>query len=305
MTHPGQCIYPPTASQRKAPLFNADGKHPAPANPAGLILRLMNNCPIDLWVHAAGIPNGVVELPPKAAGTPPAEQVFDWPGGNGRLSATQDSATGFNITFLEFTAAKAKALNVNLSNVDWIGLPVEVRGNDPTKCLTACYTPLANMMNGCPPELLDATHHVCQAPKNWCASAANMMNDPLHICTDVVTWAQAVVSNDPKCAAGKAVNANAANLYGCGGAFWSASPYCCAELTRGYATDKNDPGKDMTQNCNYYVDPMKQYSAYSAYSQSICPFVYSFAYDDFNNQSGFTGCNGATEMDVTYCPGDP
>ncbi|HEY4106111.1 MAG TPA: hypothetical protein VGM44_19565, partial [Polyangiaceae bacterium] len=64
MTHSGQCIYPPQASERKAPPFTL----PAPANPAGLILRLMNNCPQNLWVHANGIPSGVVELPGRQAG---------------------------------------------------------------------------------------------------------------------------------------------------------------------------------------------------------------------------------------------
>jgi hypothetical protein len=300
MTHPGQCIYRPKASQRKAPLFNADGKHPAPASPAGLVLRFMNNCPLDLWVHAAGIPNGVVELPPKQAGAVPAEEVFDWPGGNGRISVNENSANGFNISFLEFTAAKGKALNVNLSYVDWVGIPAEVRGNDPTTCLTACYEPLAGILNGCPPPLLDATNHICRAPKNWCANAANA-NDP--ICTSAIAMAQAVVNSDPKCAAGQAVNASAANIYGCGGAFWSASPYCCAEVARGYKTDVNDPGRDNTQNCNYYKQ--MPYSLYSAYSQTVCPMVYSFAYDDFNDQSGFQGCQGATEMDVTWCPGDP
>ncbi len=47
------------------------------------------------------------------------------------------------------------------------------------------------------------------------------------------------------------------------------------------------------------------YSTYSKYAQTVCPFVYSFAYDDVNNQSGFQACEGATEMDVTWCPGDP
>jgi hypothetical protein len=260
----------------------------------------MNNCPLDLWVHAAGIPNNWVELKPKQAGMPPAEQVYDWPGLGGRISAYLDSMTGFNINFIEMNAKKGAALNVNLSNVDWVGLPVEVRGNNPATCLTACYTPLANMMNGCPAPLLDATHHVCQAPKDWCANAANQNNA---ICTSILTAATAVVNNDPKCAAGKAVTPTAANVYGCGAQFWSASPYCCAEVTRGYLTDVNDPGKDMTQNCNYYQK--EPYSDYSAYSQRVCPFVYSFAYDDFNNQSGFQTCGGATEMDITYCPGDP
>jgi hypothetical protein len=296
VTHPGQCIYPPVASERRAPLFNADGKHPAPANPAGLILRLMNNCPLDLWVFGINLP--AVELPPRQAGLPPAEQVYDWPGGVGRITAAENSATGFVVGFVAFNAAKGQALNINLSNVEFVGLPAEVRGNDPSTCLTACYSPLATILNGCPPQLLDSTHHVCQAAKNWCAGTTNA-SDP--ICTSAVAMAMGTAA-DPKCSGG-ANDLNPADIYGCAGPFWSTSPYCCAEATRGYKTDVGDPGKDPTQNCNYYKQA--PYSVYSAYAQTVCPFVYSFAYDDWNSQSGHTACNGALEMDITYCPGDP
>jgi hypothetical protein len=293
----GQCIYPPVSSERRAPPFML----PAPANPKGLILRLMNNCPVDLWVSGSNLP--AVELKPRQAGMPPAEVVQDWPGGNaGRISASLDSANGFQVNFMEFNAAKGVALNADLSNVDWVGLPVEVSGSGPNSCMTGCFQPYADMMNACPPVLLDKVHNICQAPKNWCAQGNNYM-DPL--CQLIVTAAQAVVKNDPKCAGGANYvdPKNAANIYGCGGMFWNNSPYCCAEVTRGYMTDVNDPAKDPTQNCNYYKE--MPYSPYSAYSQGICPFIYSFAYDDWNAQSGFDGCNGALEMDITYCPGDP
>ncbi len=293
----GQCIYAPVPSERKAPMFTL----PAPANPAGLILRLMNNCPLDLWVSGNNLP--AVELKPRVAGMPPSEVVKDWPGGGaGRLTAYLNSANGFNINFMEFNAAKGVALNADLSNVDWVGLPVEIRGSGGTPCSMGCYQPYAYMMDACPPQLLDKTHNICQAPKNWCA-LGNNYTDPL--CQTIVTAAKAVVANDPKCAGGAADvgDMNAANIYGCGGNFWNNSPYCCAEVTRGYKTDVNDPGKDPTQNCNYYKE--MPYSTYSAYSQGICPFIYSYAYDDYNAQSGFAGCNGALEMDITYCPGDP
>jgi hypothetical protein len=301
MTHPGQCIYPPVASQRKAPAFTL----PAPANPAGLVLRLMNNCPQTLWVHAAGIPNGEVQLDGKQAGQAPAEKVYDWPGLGGRMSVFEGTDNGYNINFLEMNANKT-ALNVNLSNVDWVGLPVEVKGNDPAKCLTACYTPLAHMMDGCPAPLLDATHQVCQAPKDWCANPANATNA---LCTALDAAGAAIIANDPKCKAGGSISAAGTGwkIYGCAGNdnenFWDQNPYCCAEANRGYLSDVNDPATDDTQNCNYYKTA--PFSTYSAYAQTVCPFVYSFAYDDVNNQSGYQACQGATEMDVTWCPGDP
>lgn len=93
----------------------------------------MNNCPLDLWVHAT-TPAALVELPPKQAGAAPAEQVYDWPGmlfaNSGAIKVTEGSATGFYINELEVNASKV-ALNVNLTNVDWVGLPVEVRETTP------------------------------------------------------------------------------------------------------------------------------------------------------------------------------
>ena len=285
----GQCIFPPTAAGRKAPAFAL----PAPANPKGIILRLMNNCPIDLWVSGANLT--AVELPPKQTGTAPAEKVYDWPGGGGRITANLNSANGFNMAFIEFNAQKGKALNVDNSYVDWVGLPIEVKGNDTATCLTSCYQPYAHMMDGCPTQLIDATHKVCQAPKNWCGQGTNS-KDP--ICTGIVAAAMATAAADPKCNLG---TDTAANIYGCGGK-WNNN-YCCAEVTRGYKTDVGDANGNGTKNCNYYKQ--EPYSDYSAYSQKICPMIYSFAYDDWNNQSGIQTCPGVTEMDVTYCPGDP
>jgi hypothetical protein len=285
----GQCIFPTTASERKAPAFAL----PAPANPNGLILRLMNNCPIDLWVSGANLP--AVELPPKQAGAAPAEKVYDWPGGGGRITAYLNAANGFNMAFIEFNAAKGKALNVDNSYVDWVGLPIEVKGNNTATCLTACYQPYAHMMDDCPAHLIDTTHKICQAPKNWCGTGNNS-TDP--ICTSIVAAAAATAAADPKCNLG---TDNAANIYGCGGK-WNNN-YCCAEVTRGYKTDIGDTNGNGTKNCNYYKE--EPYSDYSAYSQKICPMIYSFAYDDWNNQSGIQTCPGVTEMDVTYCPGDP
>jgi hypothetical protein len=301
MTHPGECIYPPTASERKAPPFTL----PAPANPNGLILRFMNNCPQSLWVHADGIPGGVVELAGRQAGQAPTEKVYDWPGLAGRISVNEGSADGFNINFLEMNANK-QALNVNLSNVDWVGLPVEVKGDNPSKCLTACYTPLAHMMDGCPAQLLDSAHQVCQAPKNWC----NGNNAKDSLCTALDAAGAAVIANDPKCKDGGSIQqaGTGASIYACGPSasgnhFWDQNPICCAEVNRGYLTDVNDPANDDTQNCNYYKTG--PFSTYSAYAQTVCPFVYAFAYDDVNNQSGYQPCTGAKEMDVTWCPGDP
>jgi hypothetical protein len=291
--HPGQCIYPPRLSERKAPAWPPTQI----TSPKGLIFRFMNNCPQTLWVQAAGLPNNVVQLDTKMW------KEYDLPGINGRISVFENAAPGqagnYQISFIELNARPNMALNYNISNVDWVGLPVEVNGigTDKSCGVTACYSPLAHILDGCPPSLLDNTHHICQAPKNYCANAAHAM-EPL--CTALDAAGAAAIANDPKCKAGGNINTAGTGwkIYGCAG-WWGSSPYCCAKVTRGYG----DPGNDNTQNCNYYQTP--PYSTYSKYAQTVCPMVYSFAYDDWNDQSGFHTCSKGTELDVTFCPGDP
>ncbi len=291
--HPGQCIYPPTLAQRKAPAWPPTQI----VNPKGLIFRFMNNCPMTLWAQVAGVPGGVVELATKTW------KEYDLPNVNGRISVFENAAPGqagsYQINFMELNARPGMALNYNLSNVDWVGLPVEVNGigTDRTCGVTACYTPLANMLNGCPPSLVDNTHHTCQAPKNYCSSPAHATEA---LCTALDQAGAAAIMSDPKCTAGGSLAqaGSGSKIYGCAG-FWGGSPYCCAKVNRGYGGANND----NTQNCNYYKT--EPYSSYSKYAQTVCPYVYSFAYDDVNDQSGFHTCNKGTELDVTWCPGDP
>jgi hypothetical protein len=280
-------------SQRKAPAWPPTQI----TNPTGLIFRFMNNCPMALWVQAAGVPNGVVELQSKMW------REYDLAGINGRVSVYENAAPGapgaYLISFIEMNARPNMALNYNISNVDWVGIPVEVNGigTDRTCGVTACYTPLANMLDGCPAQLVDSTHHICVAPKNYCANATHATEA---LCTALDQAAAAAIMNDPKCTAGGSLAQAGSGwkIYGCAG-FWGSSPYCCAKVTRGYGGTTTD----NTQNCEYYKTP--PYSTYSKYAQTVCPFVYSFAYDDYNDQSGFHTCNRGTEMDITFCPGDP
>jgi hypothetical protein len=295
-TKPGQCECQPTLSQRKAPAFPPTQI----TAPKGLLFRFMNNCPMTLWLKFTGAPGGVVMMPSKST------QEFDMPTLHGRVTAYKNAAPGASgsveAEFFELTADPNKALNYNLSFVDYMGLPLEIngKGTDKSCGLTACYSPLADLTKGCPPQLLDAATGHCISMYNYCKNAAHAKEA---FCTALDQSASDTLANDPMCKAGGtlAQAGSGAAIFGCAtGTFWSGSPYCCAKVNRGSA---GTTSSDNTQNCSYYKTP--PYNVYAAYSHSVCPYLYAFAYDDWNDQSGYHACNGGTGAEITYCPGDP
>ena len=295
-TKAGQCECQPTLSERKAPQFPPTQI----PNPKGLLFRFMNNCPMTLWLKFAGAPNGMITLPSKST------QEIDIPTLHGRVTAYKGAAPGgagsVEAEFFELTADPGKALNYNLSFVDYMGLPMEINGKGPpASCgLTACYAPLAQLTAGCPTQLLDKTNAKCMSMFSYCNNAAHATEA---FCTSLDQSASDTLANDPMCKAGGTLAAagSGAKILGCAtGSFWSGSPYCCAKVNRN-AT--NGAGNDNTQNCTYYKTP--PYNVYAAYSHSVCPYLYAFAYDDWNDQSGYHACTGGTGADITYCPGDP
>src|SRR5450432_1903837 len=295
-TKAGQCECQPTLSERKAPAFPPT-KITAPQ---GLLFRFMNNCPMTLWLKFAGAPGGTVMLPTKST------QELDMPTLHGRVTAYKNAAPGaagsVEAEFFELTADPGKALNYNLSFVDYMGLPLEINGKGSSaSCgLTACYSPLADLVKGCPPQLLDAANGKCMSMFSYCNNAAHATEA---FCTSLDASAAATLANDAMCKAGGtlAQAGSGAKILGCAtGSFWSGSPYCCAKGNRNAA---NGTGSDNTQNCTYYKT--QPYNVYAAYSPSVCPYLYAFAYDDWNDQSGYHACTGGTGADITYCPGDP
>jgi Beta-1,3-glucanase len=294
--HPGQCEYPPTLSERKAPAFPPTQI----TNPQGLLFRFMNNCPMTLWLKFAGAPGGMLTLPTKTT------QEIDIATLHGRVTAYKNAAPGaagsVEAEFFELTADPGKALNYNLSFVDYMGLPLEINGKGTsTSCgLTACYAPLDQIVKGCPAQLLDAANAKCMSMYSYCNNAAHAQEA---FCTSLDQSAANTLATDPMCKAGGtlAQAGSGAKIFGCAtGSFWSGSPYCCAKVNRGSAGTSSN---DNTQNCLYYKTP--PYNVYAAYSHSVCPYLYAFAYDDWNDQSGYHACTGGTGADITYCPGDP
>ncbi|HVU51664.1 MAG TPA: beta-1,3-glucanase family protein, partial [Polyangia bacterium] len=295
-TKAGQCECQPTLAERKAPQFPPTQI----PNPKGLLFRFMNNCPMTLWLKFTGAPGGMVTLPSKST------QEFDLPTLHGRVTAYKNAAPGaagsVEAEFFELTADPGKALNYNLSFVDYMGLPMEINGKGPpASCgLTACYAPLAQLTAGCPTQLLDAKNAKCMSMYSYCSQASHAAEA---FCTQLDPLATSVLASDPMCKAGGSLAqaGSGAKIMGCAtGSFWSGSPYCCAKVNRN-AT--NGAGNDNTQNCTYYKT--QPYNVYAAYSHSVCPYLYAFAYDDWNDQSGYHACTGGTGADITYCPGDP
>jgi hypothetical protein len=290
------CEMKPTLTSRKAPAFPPTQI----PSPKGILFRLMNNCSMTLWLqntnNATQWPEngGIVELASKAT------KEYDMPNGvSQRIQTFKNAPPGMAgnvlIQFAEMNAAPGKALNYNLSHVDWVGLPVEINGIGASQdCgVTACYQSYASLLTGCPPQLLDTVNGKCIAPFHYCSDAAHAMEP---FCTVLNAPAATTVMSDPDCAGGTV--GSPADIFGCAG-FWGSSAACCAKVHRGVTGN----AKSDTNNCLYYKNP--PYDVYAAWAHQQCPFIYAFAYDDFNDQSGFHTCTHGTEMDITYCPGDP
>lgn len=300
------CEVPPTAAQRKAPAFPAT----AITNPAGVLFRFMNNCPMTIWVKASNAAtafpgnNGVVQLASKAT----AE--FDMVNGvTGCVEAYTKAAPGaagsVQIQFTEMNAEKNKALNVNLSHVDWVGLPVEVKGvgTSPSCTITGCYHPFDSLLTGCPTQLLDTAQGKCHAPNWYCGAHADE-----DFCKTLMASATNTLNTDPDCAAGKGRAFAPNDVFGCAGFFGGQGGdvnkngnACCAKVNRNYMG--NATTQSRLNNCAFYKD--QPYNVYAKWAHQQCPFIYAFAYDDVAEQSGFLTCDKGTEMDITYCPGDP
>jgi hypothetical protein len=293
------CGERPTEAQRKAPAFPAS----TVTNPAGVLFRFMNNCPTTIWIKSDPLPGGVVELPSKST------KDFDI-GGNGihgRVEAYRGAAPGaagsVQAQFTEMNAQKGQALNVNLSHVDWVGLPVEIKGNASGKdCgVTACYQPIAHLLDGCPAQLLDTAQGKCHAPNWYCNAHAA---EPF--CQALMASATNTLNTDPDCAVGKGTAFTPNDIFGCAAFFGGQGGNkngnaCCAKVNRNY--QGNATKQTPADRCSFYKTA--PFNVYADWAQKQCPYIYAFAYDDVADQSGFFTCNQGTEMDVTYCPGDP
>ena len=292
------CGDKPMESQRKAPAFPAT----TITNPAGVLFRFMNNCPTTIWIKSDPL-GGVTELASKTT------KDFDVAGAgvHGRVEAYRGAAPGspgsVQAQFTEMNADKGKALNVNLSHVDWVGLPVEIKGNASGKdCgTTACYQPIAHLLDGCPTQLLDTKEGKCHAPNWYCGAHAA---EPF--CQALMASATNTLNTDPDCAVGKGTTFTPNDIFGCAAFFGGQGGNkngnaCCAKVNRNW--QQNATKQTPADRCAFYK--AAPFNVYADWAQKQCPYIYAFAYDDVADQSGFFTCDKGTEMDITYCPGDP
>lgn len=291
----GSCTTP-SSGTRTAPPFGA-----STVTTSGLLVRVMNNCAFPLWIHGQGNDGagGTNTLAPDnkqlAQGQ---EQDYDAKTdfGSARVTAYKAGPGQNEAQFVEMNYVNGQ-LGYNVSYVDYLGLPVEVTATCGT---TACYAPLATILDGCPSQL--ATADRCVSPDDWC-------NDPTNAATDYCkvfdTTAQQALQL-PQCqtdlkawlAQGQghsmATVGTTPSVYACKD-FWASSSFCCAVVNRGVVASATP-----TDPCGFYKSP--PYNTYSKWVHEKCPMIYSFPYDDAAGQSGYHQCN-TNELRITWCPG--
>jgi hypothetical protein len=254
--------------------------------PDGVLVNVVNGCSFDLYINASGMNATLMPDGAKiAAGG--GHQVYtapdNWPAA--RITAYTDAALHTQLDKVELTIAN-KAVNYNITYVDWVGLPVEMitygSGSDCKK--VGCYVKQADLVSTCPGHLLQGKQ--CLSAYHYCASAANAADPFCH----------ALDPQFAKCAAAGCPMATTTQVYGCNGPYGN-NPKWCAALNRGRPMNPDDPDASL-----YYTTP--PYNAYAKWVHDTCPGIYAFPYDDYgkSNQSSFHDCTGATQLDVVFCP---
>jgi Beta-1,3-glucanase len=268
---------------------------------AGVLVKVTNGCPFDLWIHATAMEG---TLQPDNAhlvqGTSQSYQApltwtsgrvygyFDAPdvdgnpqGENDKVEATFSNSNG------------SEALNTDLTYVDWVALPSQIQtfgtGSDCTT--VGCEVPYASLLAGCPSSLL--TTHACLSAGYYCLTGTNP-NDPF--CHALDAQIASCASEYPDCAA--ASGSTTTDVYSCSGSFFGGSPEYCAALNRNVLSA---PAASTPASSFYQAAP---FNTYAQWVHGKCPGIYAFPYDDWgsSNQSSDHTCQGATELDVTFCP---
>jgi len=266
---------------------------PAPEDkPDSVEVGVRNNCPFSIWIHGEG-KQGV--LLPDYHELQQGEHVWydapkQWE--SARITAFGDAEHREELDKVEMTfIAMGDVLNYNITYVDWLSLPVEMRSRGAGDCQkVGCYVPEARVLSGCPDGLLDGRR--CMAARTFCAGGQHAESPYCHALDGVV---QACAATKPGCEG--AVNDSTANAYACD-RFFGGSPKWCAAVNRGMLEDP-----ESVQSDAYYRKP--PYNTYSKWVHEVCPGIYAFPYDDYPpgaEASGFHACAGGKELEVTFCP---
>lgn len=278
--------------------------------------NVINRCDFPIWVHAQN--NGGVVLQPDLAQLAPAgwQQYSvppEWPAG--RINAYyEDPAVAPNSYDKVEVTLTDGTMNYNITYVDYVSLPSEMRAVGPECQPTAdfdpkigCYVPRAALLAGCPDGLLDGER--CLSANLFCADGDNKATPYCHALDEQIQ--QCIAQHPDTCGVAGKLGNGTPEVYGCAGYFDSQPPNCmpasetchlegnkwCAALNRGMLDAPDDP--DATK---YYLQA--PHNTYAKWVHDTCPGVYAFAYDDYPanaNESGFRACK-APRLDVVFCP---
>lgn len=272
---------------------------PAPVDKPGTVeIGVRNGCSFSLFIHGDG-----------AGGTLQPDDQEIKPGGIAWYDAPQNwsaaRVTAFTdgprqtetdkveMTLVNNNDASGEVLNYNVTYVDWLGLPVEIRsrGTGGDCKPVGCYIPESNVTNGCPDGLLDGKK--CQSARSYCLNPANQSQP---YCNALSGEIQKCAQTYPDCAG--AAGSSTPEVYACSGGFFSGSPKWCAALNRHTLASP-----DSTDKSTYYQTA--PYNTYSKWVHDSCPGIYAFPYDDYpstSGESGFHSCVQGKELDITFCP---
>jgi hypothetical protein len=270
------------------------------AAPPDVLIRVVNGCPFDLWIHAAGqeatltpdnahIASGAL-ADYHAPLTWTAARVTAYLQAPNSSGQPQGEIDKVEATF--GTSGSGEQLNTNITYVDWVGLPSEIHafgtGNDCTT--VGCYVPYAGLLQGCPSQLLSGQK--CLSAGNYCSNPANQANAYCHALDPSIT---SCAQKYTDCAG--ASGATTPQAYACSG-FFGGSPEYCAAVNRGVV---DSPDAATPVSAFYKNAP---FNTYSQWVHQRCPGIYAFPYDDYgaSNESGYHACAGGTQLNVTFCP---
>ena len=278
--------------------------------------NVINRCDFPIWVHAKNN-DGVVLTPDLAQLAPAGWQQYsvppEWPAG--RINAYYEDPAQSPEAYdkVEVTLTNG-TMNYNITYVDYVSLPSEMRAVGPTCQPTAdfdpkigCYVPRAALLAGCPDDLLAGER--CLSANLFCAAADNKAKPYCHALDQQIQ--QCIDQHPDTCGVAGKLGSGTPEVYGCAGYFDSQPPNCmpasetchlegnkwCAALNRGMLDAPDDPDASK-----YYLK--SPHNTYAKWVHDTCPGVYAFAYDDYPasaNESGFRACK-APRLDVVFCP---
>jgi hypothetical protein len=267
-------------------------------------INVLNNCAVPLWTHAvATVPiddGNVRKLAPGESFRYTALPSF----GGGRLYAyykepdikqdRQRLVSDFN-QFVEMTIDRDGngqwAQNYNISYVDYVSLPVLMKGTGASCQPTHCgfrYQDWIRALKECPTDLRNRHGDLatCTASYDYCITAEGAGPASYDTTREYCTKMQAAHGSPGSAVYGGTFPQHPATDVG----FWDQ----VAAWNRGAVSGDSDES-------NYYKqEPFNHYAGW-IHDRLGCPRVYAFSTDDHQDKAGFVRCT-ADELSVVWCP---